>query len=43
MPLVGIEGWLEPLLLAWIIISSLIINYRSPYGQDGADQMSTIP
>lgn len=30
-----------PLFLA-IVLTSLLINYRSPFGQDGSDQMSTI-
>lgn len=30
-----------PLFLV-LVLTSLIINYRSPFGQDGSDQMSTI-
>lgn len=30
-----------PLFLA-LVLTSLMINYRSPFGQDGSDQMSTI-
>ncbi|WP_298422881.1 hypothetical protein [uncultured Kordia sp.] len=33
---------LETLLIAIIIITTLLINYRSIYGQDGSDQMSSI-
>ena len=38
------EIWMfsqAPLLLI-IVVTSLLINYRSPFGQDGSDQMSTI-
>lgn len=33
---------LETFLIAIIIITTLFINYRSIYGQDGSDQMSSI-
>jgi len=38
----GIWGFSQAPLFLALVLTSLLINYRSPFGQDGSDQMSTI-
>lgn len=38
----GIWGFSQAPLFLALVLTSLMINYRSPFGQDGSDQMSTI-
>lgn len=35
-------SWLTPLFLGVILLTTLLINFRSPFGQDGSDQMSSV-
>lgn len=38
----GIWGFSQAPLFLVLVLTSLLINYRSPFGQDGSDQMSAI-
>ena len=38
----GIWTYSQAPLLLMLVLTSLLINYRSPFGQDGSDQMSSI-